>query len=870
MKLLPNIHLPDSIKQYTNNKVYADIEAVGLYDKVNTLADIHVLACIVDCPNGSPNGDVPASGSTNVLESKTLLFHNHPELDNTTVRDNYDGKDYFIPERVGTLEQGVLFFYEVGRSEKGVLSIHNAFSYDIPVLEKVCPDFHIPDTKVEDTFILSKLQYFDRKTPRGCSGAHGLAAYAIRSGNFKPSITDFTKMDALMLHRVIEDVKAQKYASNYLSHERELLYKKNAINFIPAYRREVAYVKSCFRQEIFGAKVDVPHMNHCVEMWDNRLNELESIIEPQLPATVKASGEKINRQDMARCMGIDEALVRKMHVPKEKVKRNGEEVLVDVKPYYKPVTKLTTSKKEVCYQGFHLSKGFSPSFVKKKDLTDWIKESHSDTISKEWNIDKEETVVEKPTSQLCKYFDLDEEAVAAIVGGAFTKVSFSASKLTQHEVVKSLLIKGGIKTAAEWNLKRDSDNNIMRAEEDLVVRYPAKAHPSAQMVYKVKKGQPIVTTPKFGEKEYEQLSSDIGKQIAEYNTTIHRRRFLSNPKDPDNKGILAAVREDGRIPCGVNTFNTSTGRSSHRVWVNAPSASALYGKEIRQCVVAEKGYKLIGADQKSAQLSLAAYYTNNESYYNAICYGSENKLDSEGEEIIDSNTGKPIYLGESGHCVNARAFGLVTKEEFERAVLTQDETLLKHISLQRKRSKGATFGTLFGCSGNKLATMLNISPEEGVAKRNQFLVTIGLDRLSELLETMMACNNRSGSTGYIELPFGYYAACSSSHKAINFLIQGSEAAVEKYAELYFDRELKKQRLKARRIISYHDEMLCECPDEEVEVVRLLMNTAFEEASLALRRWHASNSKWFTKEYLPSFNINLAAGTKVGENYYDVH
>ena len=116
----------------------------------------------------------------------------------------------------------------------------------------------------------------------------------------------------------------------------------------------------------------------------------------------------------------------------------------------------------------------------------------------------------------------------------------------------------------------------------------------------------------------------IGRAIADYNTYSHRRRFFQNPSDT-TKGLLNNVREDGRISCGVNTFSTATGRSSHSLWVNAPGVGALYGEETRQSIVAPEGRKLVGADMKSAQLSIAAYYANNYDYYMAVAFGEEKK-----------------------------------------------------------------------------------------------------------------------------------------------------------------------------------------------------------------------------------------------------
>lgn len=120
-------------------------------------------------------------------------------------------------------------------------------------------------------------------------------------------------------------------------------------------------------------------------------------------------------------------------------------------------------------------------------------------------------------------------------------------------------------------------------------------------------------------------------------------------------------------------------KKSHSTWVNAPSVGTLYGDKIRKIITPnDKDFVLVGADMKSAQLSIAAYYANNYDYYMAVADGQE----------VDEN-GR--YIGMSGHCVNARAFGLVSEADWKRAVETQDKELLHSIMLKRKLSKGGTF-----------------------------------------------------------------------------------------------------------------------------------------------------------------------------------
>ena len=165
--------------------------------------------------------------------------------------------------------------------------------------------------------------------------------------------------------------------------------------------------------------------------------------------------------------------------------------------------------------------------------------------------------------------------------------------------------------------------------------------------------------------------------------------------------------------------------------------------------------------------------------------------------------------------------------------------------------------------------MLGIDEREGNISKNNFLEKIGLDRPIQILDKMCEKNKR-GRGGYIELPFGYYAYCSSPHARFNYLDQGTESACQKWAELYFDRESKKLGLPANRILSYHDEYTVECDLDVVDDVKKLMYKSYEEASIAMWEWHKKHTKWFKGNDLPSFNIQLQSGSSVGKDYFSVH
>ena len=751
--------------KYTNKILHSDVEARGFLDVVNSDKDVW---CLV-----SRDDDT----------DEVFIFHDYPEYDNQEIFDQ--GEKHIIPPRTGSLLDGVRFWY-LAAINGSKLSVHNCHTYDKPLIEKIWPKCVIPDEAWVDTFIQSKIQWFDRPKRKGSKSPHGLLNYSLMEGNKKPDIEDFSVMNAFMLHRCIIDTKTQRYAYRYLKKERDMLKDRLGIDMTAAYKMEVEYTKSCHKQEMYGAKVDVEHIKSCIKYLDEETSRLASEIEPRLPKTCKVSGGKVSRVEMAGLFGYDTS---KMKDEMEQVKKDGEIVTVPVKPYYKPTMNFHTTDKANAYSAFNISYGESPVFRKKNDLTKWIKQQHplgdkakaKDLTSfvKEWEIEKNIEETKLLNKNTCDYFEVNPEDTNIVVG-PHTKLKWVESKLTQHEVVKGFLIKEGITWAEEWNDKTDVEGNFVKAEFDTEVRYPPKAHPANQIVLKIKKGETLKTSPKFGEKEYEQLESEDGKKVGTYNTLMHRRRYLENLKDPENKGLMSFVREDGRVPAGVNNFNTATGRASHRVIVNLPADGAVFGKEMRQCVVADEGKELVGIDQKSSQLSIAAFVTNNVDYYDAVANGIEMKNEEDGSET---------YVGTSAHCVNSRYFNLVTKEEWEEAVRTQNPDLIHSIVLRRKKSKGLSFASLFGCGPAKLALMGGFPLPEAKDKLQAFLDNMGLSGVIQFLEHCKTKYKR-GKGFYIPTAFGYWVYCGGMHKAVNYLIQSVEGAVQKRAVILLERKIK--------------------------------------------------------------------------------
>lgn len=823
-------------ERYATERLYSDIETKGFWEKVSSISDVHCICnIVVDNETG---------------EDVVLLFHNHPEFDNVEVFDKHDGKTYTIPERVGTLEEGFDFWYKVGQSG-GKLSIHNCRTFDKPITEKVRPDCIIPFECWEDTLIQSKVQWYDRPVPKGAKSAHGLNGFGIKFGIKKPDVIDWETFTPYICHRVIEDCLIQKQTALFLDKEASVL-KQKGIDFTQALFIENHYAELCWKQELHGALVDVEHMKRCLDFLDNELKNLAEDIEPKLPMTLKKkSSQKVGRKEIS-------ILLTGREIP-DILDENGDVVNM----YYKPSINFTNNKKVLSYSGFHISYGESPKFKKLTGLREWVKTTYPDTKFKEWEYEKEEIITPVLDTHACNHFNLQPTDIHILVG-PHTRVYWEKSKMTQHEVVKGFLIREGITWAKEWNFKK-VDKQMVRAEYDMEVRYPPNALPEHQMVYEIKKGEPIVTSPKFGESEYEQLGdgSEMGRNIAKYNTYMHRRRFISNPKDPSEKGVMAYVRSDGRVPCGLGNFMTSTGRSNQRVIVNLPSTKALFGEEMRKILIAPKGKKLVGADQKSSQLSIAAFIANNVEYYNAV---------ASGQQTIEDEDGTKTYLGESAHCVNTRNFGLVSHEEWQKARETQDHDLIAHISMMRdKYAKGLAFACIFGASGKKMGLMLKKDAKAGNDAKQRYLKEMGLDIVLEFVERC-SVQFKHGGGFYIPIAFGYWLWCRSPHVGVNYFCQGLEALVQKIAVLNFNKKVKQLGwdVHTATILQVHDEQLIETKEETASEVGKMACDSYTFAGVQLFNWYKKNLWAFPAGGEPKIIPDFAGGSDIGDSYFACH
>lgn len=258
--------------------------------------------------------------------------------------------------------------------------------------------------------------------------------------------------------------------------------------------------------------------------------------------------------------------------------------------------------------------------------------------------------------------------------------------------------------------------------------------------------------------------------------------------------------EDHRIHTTFNQAVTATGRlsSSDPNLQNIPVRTE-EGKLIRSAFVPEKtGWAFVSADYSQIELRVLAHYCGDRNLCEAFRQDQDIHL-----RVASQIHGIPLEE--------------VTKE-------------------QRRAAKTVNFGVLYGQSAFGLAAQLKIPQDEA----RTFIQTYFMQfpTIQAFLETVL---NFARENGYVSTLFGRRRRIEgvrpfrkgqlnlAERMAINTVIQGSAADLIKLAMLRVYARLRQEKLQSRLLLQIHDELLLECPPDEIERVRNLLETEMTSA-----------------------------------------
>lgn len=268
------------------------------------------------------------------------------------------------------------------------------------------------------------------------------------------------------------------------------------------------------------------------------------------------------------------------------------------------------------------------------------------------------------------------------------------------------------------------------------------------------------------------------------------------------KGFLDYVDENSRIHGDVFNIGTPTFRQTHKIIANLPSGQALYGPEFRKLFITAPGYKLVSADSAACQLRLLAHYMQDPKFTETVLYGDIHQMNAD-------------ILG----CTRAQA-------------------------------KRFIFAFLYGAGAAKLAGYIGKSVEETRKSIEKF--KRALPALAKLISKCKAAIEQKGFIlGLDHRPIMLNR--NSTHKSLNYLIQGAEAVVMKATIVMIHEELRKAKIDFNILLFYHDEVTYEVVSHQKEEAREIIMRCFEEAP---------------KQF--GVNIMKCGDCKIGSDYYEVH
>jgi DNA polymerase I len=299
---------------------------------------------------------------------------------------------------------------------------------------------------------------------------------------------------------------------------------------------------------------------------------------------------------------------------------------------------------------------------------------------------------------------------------------------------------------------------------------------------------------------------------------ILENRELSKLKSTYVDALPAAIDpQTGRVHTSYNQTGAVTGRlsSTNPNLQNIPIRTE-EGRRVRNGFIASKGNVLLSVDYSQIELRIVAHMAGDESMLAAFKAG----------EDIHATTAAAVYGVE---------LEAVTKE-------------------MRRHAKAINFGLIYGMSAFGLTRSTDLT----LAESEKFVKTY-FQKFPGVKKYLDGIRQLAAQQGYVETLLGrrrYFPALQGKlnqqlknreeREAINAPIQGTAADIMKIAMLKIPPALKSAGLKAKMLLQVHDELVLECPQNEIEktarVVQETMTNAYP-LSIPLSTEARSGQSW---------------------------
>jgi DNA polymerase I len=158
-------------------------------------------------------------------------------------------------------------------------------------------------------------------------------------------------------------------------------------------------------------------------------------------------------------------------------------------------------------------------------------------------------------------------------------------------------------------------------------------------------------------------------------------------------------------------------------------------------------------------------------------------------------------------------------------------------SAMRNQAKTINFGVLYGMGPVSLAAQLGISRTEAQQFIDRYFSRF--PRIKEYIDETIAQAENDGFVTTLFHRRRYFPELKGTDRmarqqalraAVNTTIQGTAADLIKKAMLDLDAVLASSKLRSRMILQVHDELVLECPSDEIETVGPLVKRSMEHVA----------------------------------------
>lgn len=301
-------------------------------------------------------------------------------------------------------------------------------------------------------------------------------------------------------------------------------------------------------------------------------------------------------------------------------------------------------------------------------------------------------------------------------------------------------------------------------------------------------------------KNYKTTAEELEKYAENYEIArcLLRYRKIQKLNSTYIEGFKPLIVDD-KVHTTYNQSNTQTGRlSSVSPNLQNIPVRTEEGRELRKLFTASEGNVLIDADYSQIELRLLAHFSGCKELIQAYCEGKD----------IHAITASQVF----------------------------DVPLAEVTPLMRRDAKAVNFGIIYGISAFGLANDLNIS-----TKRAQEYINRYFETYSDVKEYMDQNVEKAKNDGYVKTLFGrrrvineikssnFNVRAFGERASMNMPLQGSSADIIKKAMAQVFNKLKNGGYKAKLVLQVHDELIIDCPENEVKEVSKILKTEMENA-----------------------------------------